>query len=64
MTSLERIAANLRAVFASHVPLQFVDRRRLRPPHDIERDRLVGIATQAANLEVPISCVERVAERW
>jgi hypothetical protein len=39
MAPLERIARNLRAVLAPHVPLQFVDGRCPRPADDIQRHR-------------------------
>ena len=48
MAALERIAANLRTVPASHVALQLVDRRGLRPPHDVKRDGLMRVAAEAA----------------
>jgi hypothetical protein len=41
------IPAHLRAILAAHVPLQLIDRCRLRPPHDVERDGLMGIAAEA-----------------
>ena len=63
MASLVRIAAHFRAVFAPHVALQLVDRRRLRTSHNIESDRLMGVAAEAANLEVGIPRIERVTER-
>jgi hypothetical protein len=62
MAPLERIAPNLRAVLASHVPLQFVDGRRLRPAYDIQRHRLVRVAAEAADLKIEISCVQSVGE--
>jgi hypothetical protein len=57
MAPLERIAANVRAVLAAHVPLQFVDRRRLRPTHDIQ---LLSDAftTETADLKVEILGVQ------
>jgi hypothetical protein len=62
VAALVRIAANLRAVLAAHVTFQFVDRRRLRSAHDIQRHRLVRVATEAADLKVEISSVQSVAE--
>ena len=47
-----RIAPHLRAVLAAHVAFQFVDGRGLRPPNDIERDRLVGVAAEAADFKI------------
>jgi len=40
-----------------------MDRRGLRPPHDVERDGLVGVTTQAANLKIRVPRVERIAKR-
>src|SRR6266699_493090 len=54
MAALVGIAAHLRAIFAAHVPLQFVDWRRFRPTHDIKRDRLVSIATEAPDREIAV----------
>jgi hypothetical protein len=62
MAPLERIAPNLRAVLAPHVPLQFVDGHRLRPAHDVQRHSLMRIAAEAADLKIEISCVQSVAE--
>jgi hypothetical protein len=61
MAALIRIAADLRAVLATHVALELVDRSGLRPTHDIKRDRLVSIATEAADFEIAIASVERVS---
>lgn len=44
------------------VPLKLMDRRPFRPPDDVERDRLVGLAAKALHLEVLIPGVERVTE--
>jgi hypothetical protein len=62
MAALVGIAANLRAVLAAHVALQLVDRRRLRPANNVKRYRLVGVAAEAADLKIEISCVQSVAE--
>jgi len=40
-----------------------VDGRGLRPPNDIERDGLVGVAAEAADFKIGVSRIERVAER-
>jgi hypothetical protein len=63
MAPLVRIAAYLRAILAPHVALQLVNRRRLRPPHDVERDGLVRVAAKALHLEIRVPGVERVTER-
>jgi hypothetical protein len=62
MAALVGIASNLRAVLAAHVTFQFVDGRRLRPAHDIQCHCLVRVATEAADLKIQISGVQRVAE--
>src|SRR5262249_53882999 len=66
MAALIRIAAQLRAILATHVALQFVDWRRLRPPDDVECDRLTRIATEAADFEIAIARFQSVADsrRW
>ena len=63
MAALVQIAANFRAIFAAHVAFQLMDRRRLRPPHDIERDRLMRIEAEALHFEIEVTGVERIAER-
>jgi hypothetical protein len=63
MTALVRVASDLRAIFATHVALQLVDRRRLRPTHNVEGDGLVSVAAKAFDFEISVSSIERVAER-
>jgi len=63
MAALVRIASDLGAILAAHVALQFVDWPRLGPAHGIKCDRLVSIATEAADFEIAIAGVEGVAER-
>jgi hypothetical protein len=63
MAALVRMTADLRAVFAAHVALEIVDRRRLRPPHNVECDRLVSVAAEAADLKIAVAGVKRIAER-
>src|SRR5258707_976017 len=63
MAALVRMTPDLRAVFAAHVALEIVDRCCLRPAHDVERDGLMRVAAQAADLEIAVTCVESVAER-
>jgi hypothetical protein len=63
VAALVGIAADLGTVPAAHVSFQLVNRRRLRPAHDIEGNRLVCVAAEAADLEVAITCVQSVAER-
>jgi len=45
MAAPVRIAANLRAVAAAHVPFQFMDGRCLRSAHDVQGNGLVASAT-------------------
>lgn len=63
MAALIRVALLAGVALAPHVALEFVDRRPLRPPDDIQRGSLVGLAAEALHLEVSLSGVERVAER-
>jgi hypothetical protein len=60
VAALVRVAPNLRAIHAAHVALQFVDSGRLRPPHDVQRHRLVRVAAQAADLKVAVKRSERL----
>ena len=62
MATLERIAVLARALLAPHVSLELVDGRPFRPPHDVERHRLRGLAAEALHLEVAIAGVQRIAE--
>ena len=62
MATLERIALLARAILAAHVALQFMDRRPLRSPDNIERDGLMGLAAEALHFEVAVAGVERIAE--
>jgi hypothetical protein len=57
------IAADLRTILAAHISFKLVDWRRLRPAHDVQRDRLVSVATDAPDLEITIAGVECVAQR-
>src|SRR5258705_9577589 len=63
MTALVRIAANLRAVLAPHVAFQFMNRRCLRSPHDVERYRLMRVAAKAFHFEIAEPRIDRVAQR-
>jgi hypothetical protein len=64
MTALERIAANLRAILAAHVALQFVDRCRLWSADHIEGHCLMRVAAETANLKIEIPGIERVTQGW
>lgn len=63
MTTLIGIASNLRAVLATHIPFQFVDRRCLRSTDNIEGNCLVSVAAMAPNLKVAVAGVQGVAKR-
>src|SRR5262249_42936660 len=63
MAALVPIATHLRAVLAAHVSFKLVG-RRLRSPHDVERDGLVRVALKTADLEVAVAGVKGIAERW
>jgi hypothetical protein len=48
---------------------RWLRRRRLRPPDDVQRDGLVGVAAETFDFEVMVAGVERIAEgrgrlRW
>src|SRR6516162_8535372 len=58
MAALERIAAHLRAVLASHVSLQLVNGRGLWPPHDFQSDGLMRIAAEAADFAIDVTSIE------
>src|ERR1700716_1809866 len=55
VAALIRVAPDLRAILASHVTLQFVDRCRLRPTDNIQRHRLVRIAAEAPDFEIAVA---------
>ena len=63
MAPLARIASHLRTVLAPHVALKLVDRRRLRSPHDVQGDGLVGVATGTADFEIIVPRIERIPQR-
>ena len=54
---------HLRAMLAAHVALQFVDRRRLKSAHNIERDRLVSVTAQATDLKITVAGIESITQR-
>ena len=63
IAALIGIAAQLRAILAAHAALQFVDWRHLRLPNDVECDRLMCIAAEAADAEIAVARVQRVEIR-
>jgi hypothetical protein len=62
MAALKGIPSDLRAILAAHVALELVDRRRLQSTHNVESHGLMRVAAQAADLEIAIPRVQRVAE--
>src|ERR1700730_9258055 len=62
MAPLVGIAPDLRAVLAAHVAFEFMDRRCLRSPHDVERNGLMRVAAKATDFEIAVPGVERVAQ--
>src|SRR5260370_33595031 len=50
-------------MLGAHVTLELVDRRRLWPAHDVERDRVIRVAAQAPDLKIAVAGVQRVTER-
>jgi hypothetical protein len=63
MAALVGIAPDFGAVFAPHVASEFVNRCRLRSPHDVEGNGLMRVAAQAADFEIAIARIECVTER-
>src|SRR5258706_10028065 len=63
MAALVWIAPNLRAVLATHVAFQFMDRRCLWSPHDVEGNGLMRVAAKAFHFEIAVPCVDRIAQR-
>ena len=63
MAALVGIAAHPRAVLATHVAFQFMDRRGLRSPHDVQRHGLMRVAAEAADFEIEVTSIEGIAER-
>ena len=43
-----------------------MDRRRLRPAHDVERDGLMGVAAETTDLQIEVARIEGIPEcrRW
>jgi hypothetical protein len=58
MAALVGVPANLRAVLAAHVALQFVDGRCFRTSDNVERDGLMRFATQAFDFKVQVAGVQ------
>src|SRR5213595_2508148 len=62
MAALEGIALDFGALAAAHVAFEFMDRRCLRSPHDVEGYGLVRVAAKATDFEIAESGIECVAE--
>jgi hypothetical protein len=64
MAALVGITPYFGALAATHVAFQHVNRRRLRPAHDIERDGLMRVAAETANLKIEVACIEDIAHHY
>ena len=62
MAALVRIAPDFGAVWRQRA-FEFMDRRCLRAPHDVERDGLMRVAAKAFHFEIAKPRIERVAKR-
>lgn len=62
VAALKWITTDLRAVFAAHVALEFMDGRCLRPADDVQRNSLMRIAAKTTNLEVEVAGVQGIPE--
>ena len=62
MAPLVGIAPNFGTVLAPHVPLQLMDRRRLRSPHDVEGNCLVRVAAEAADFKIAVTGIKGLAQ--
>ena len=63
MASLVSVAPDFGTLAAAHVALQLMNGRRLRSPHDVERDGLMRVAAKAFHFEIAEPGIERIAER-
>ena len=52
MAALVGIGTDQRAVLAAQVALKLMDRRCLRSSHDVERNGLIGVATEATDFQI------------
>ena len=57
MAALVGIAPDFGALAAAHVAFEFMDRRRLRSPHDVERNGLMRVAAKAFDFENMLTSV-------
>ena len=63
MAPLVGIAADFGALAAAHVAFEFMDRRCLRSPHDVEGNGLMRVAAKAFHFEISTTGIECVADR-
>ena len=63
MAALVGIAPDFGTLAAAHVAFEFVDRRCLRSPHDVEGNGLMRVAAKAFHFEIAEPGIDRVAER-
>ena len=63
MAPLVGIAPDFGALAAAHVAFEFMDRRCLRSPHDVEGNGLMRVAAKAFHFEIAKPGVDRVAQR-
>jgi hypothetical protein len=61
MTSIEGASRQFGAVLATHVALEFVDRRGLRAAYDIEPDSLVRVAAKTPDFQIGVAAVQSIA---
>ena len=52
MAPLVGIAPNFGALAATHIAFEFMDRRCLRSPHDVEGNGLMRVAAKAFHFEI------------
>lgn len=63
MAALVRIVPDFGALAATHVAFEFVNRRCLRSPHDVEGNGLMRISAKATDFEIAIPGIECIAQR-
>jgi hypothetical protein len=56
------MAPDFGALAAAHVAFEFMNRRCVRSPHDVEGDGLVRTAAKAFDFEIAEPGIERIAE--
>ena len=63
MVAFVEMAPDCAAILAAHVPLKLLDRRSVRPPHDVRRNGLMRFAALAADFKIEIPGIARIPER-